>query len=466
MTTSSSSPSSSSSPPSSNSTGFSAVLRSRRRFLQALAAGGLATGGGLAANRLLGGDWGPGSVGGGSSPVDPTDWSASGAPGPGQPGQSPTGRRVPGAVDGRVLVVVDLVGGNDGLSTLVPAGDAGYHDRRPTLAIPDDEVLALDAEVGLHRSLARLHRRGITTVEGVGPVDGDLSHFAMTERWERGDVRGEAGLRTGFLGRLCDAVDHGGPLVGVSLQGPTPHLVCQQAATMSLSGRNDLWFLEPTDWVDALAFQRGLATFAGGDDELAGLVVDAYQELTNLANGLASGPGADDGDGDEINWDLPMFAEGGQLGHDLYFAADLIESGVGVQVVYVAHGDYDTHQGHQWRHPELLSEVDAAVDGFLDRAEVGGWGDSVLVATVSEFGRRVQENESGLDHGSASTMLVAGPVDDRRLGERPPLNDLDDDGNLKVGVGFDRYLASLAQEWLGVEAASILPGQPEPLGLF
>lgn len=90
----------------------------------------------------------------------------------------------------------------------------------------------------------------------------------------------------------------------------------------------------------------------------------------------------------------------------------------------------------------------------------------MVVATVSEFGRRVPENDSGLDHGVASTMLVAGPVADRRAGERPSLDDLNDDDNLRTAIGFDRYLASLAQEWLGVEAASVLPGEPRPLGLF
>jgi len=135
-------------------------------------------------------------------------------------------------------------------------------------------------------------------------------------------------------------------------------------------------------------------------------------------------------------------------------------------LVYVKTGDFDTHANHQYRQEENLNRVDAAIAGFCQRADDFGFGDKVLVATVSEFGRRVGESDGGLDHGSASTMLLAGPVKDQRVGERPSLTDLDEDGNLRVTTSFDRYLATLAQEWLGIEAASVLPGEPEPLGIF
>lgn len=425
---------------------------SRRRFLQSLTVAGAVTAGGGALFAYSGGPSGredPLAVGG--SPA--SDRSAGGAD------ADLSGRRVPGAVDGRILVIVDLQGGNDGLSTVVPAGDPRYYDLRPNLAVPEDEVLALDDEFGLHPSLARLHRRGITTVEGVGPIAGDLSHFAMTERWERGDARGDNGLRTGFLGRLADAVDDGSSLVGVSMQGPTAHLITNQAATMALGGPDDLWFLEPSDWGEVQAFQRGLGEFGGATD-LRSLTSSSYDELLTLARDLATD------DEDEPDWDDPMFSEGGSLGENLYFAADLIAADVGLRVVYAGEGDYDTHQDHQWRQADNLSRVDAAVDGFLNRAEDLGFADRVLVATISEFGRRVPENDGGLDHGSGSTMLLAGPVGDRRLGERPALDDLDEDDNLRVTVGFDRYLAGLAEDWLGVEAASVLPGEPEPLKIL
>lgn len=374
-----------------------------------------------------------------------------------QPTESdePTGRRLDGAVDGRVLVLVDLQGGNDGLSTLIPAGSSRYYDLRPDLAIED--VIEVDDEVGLHPNLARLHARGVATVEGVGPVEGDLSHFAMTARWERGDVNGQHSLRTGFLGRLADTLDDGSPLVGASMGGPTSWLTNETAATLSLRGRGDLWFLQPTDWDEASAFQSGLRRLGEGRQGRAGLISQSHEQLLDLAAAL---PAEND---EELDWQQPMLSEGGELGQQLYLAADLIEADLGMRVVYARIGGFDTHDSHAWEHPQLMSQLDAAVDGFLARMDDAGRAEDVLVATTSEFGRRVPQNGRGLDHGSASTMLLAGAVPAGRFGEPPSINDLDEDGNLRVTVPFDRYLGTLAESWLGIDAASILPGEPDVL---
>lgn len=455
--------------PSTGPAGSERTQLSRRGFLRAAGAiGAIGAGGGalLAAS----------GSGGGSGQAGSPDASAAGArraaEGLAQPtagGADPIGRRLPGAIEDRVLIVVDLRGGNDGLSTLAPIDDPILNDLRPRLAIDPEQILGLDDEVGLHPAMTRLQGRGLITVEGVGPTDGDLSHFAMTERWQRGDVTGSAGLRNGFLGRLTDAVDDGSPLTGVSVAGPTPHLLTDRASTMALDGPGGLWFLEPDHWFEIDAYRNGVGRLAGADwpvddggrrAKLLDSVSSSYGQLLELAADL--GPL----DEDEIDWDQPMLSDGGALGHGLYLAADLLAADVGVRVVYAADGDYDTHQGHEWRQQDNLGRLDAAVGGFLDRADELGFADRVLVATVSEFGRRVAENDDGLDHGAASTMLVAGPVDDRRLGDRPPLDDLDDDGNLRVTVGFDRYLGALSEQWLGVEAASVLPGRPQPIDLF
>lgn len=431
-------------------------LLSRRAFLRSLgAAGALAAGAGA----LAGCTSGPSSPSAG--PRGSSGGPATGGTGP----ADPVGRVVPGAVDGRVLVVVDLQGGNDGLSTLVPYGSGRYRELRPNLAVAGEDVLAGDGEVGFHPSLSRLAQRGVVTVEGVGPVAGDLSHFDMSARWQRGDVDGTGTrLRTGFLGRLTDALDDGSPLVGVALGGPSPHLVNERASTMSLDSLDALWFLEPADWSEASAYQQGLTAFGGDDDQLPAVAAGSYRQLLDLAGRLAAS--GDDEEGHDVDWEHPMVAEGGELGWQLYLAADLIGAGLGTRVVYTGVGGYDTHTDHAYAAEANLAQLDVAVDGFLARAGELGFADRVLVATVSEFGRRVPENGSGLDHGNASTMLVAGPLGDRRAGERPPLDDLDENDNLRTTIGFDRYLASLAQEWLGVEAASVLPGAPEPLGLL
>lgn len=438
-------------------------LTDRRTFLRRLAAVSAFGASGYALARV--GGSGPAAPGN-ESAFRPTSAATTDA-GASIPPEAIGGRLRDDAVGDRVLVIVDLQGGNDGLSTLVPAGDSRYYDLRPTLGVPDADVLSLDDEVGLHPSLARLHRRGVTTVEGVGPISGDLSHFAMTERWQRGDVDGTNPYRTGFLGRLIDTLDDGSPLVGVSLAGPTPYLQSQQAAALSLTDFDSLSAFQTHDWDDSRAWLSGLDRLIEGTDpnrstpsgDLAAVAGRAYRDLMNLAPRLDVEEG--------IDWEHPMLADGGELGRELYLAAALLDADVGVRVVYTAISGFDTHQDHQWVQADNLSQVDAAVDGFLDLMETSGRADDVVVATVTEFGRRVGENDSGLDHGTASTMLVAGSgVSDRRAGDRPDLGALDDDGNLAVTVGLDRYLAGLAEEWLGIEATSVLAGEPEPIGLL
>lgn len=109
-------------------------------------------------------------------------------------------------LDKRRLVIIEMDGGNDGLSTLVPYGMTGYKDVRSRIGIDPKELLALNDQMGLIKTLAPLHQRGLAVVQGIGTPNPDGSHFAMMDRWWTGDVRGEGKLTTGFLGRLADAI--------------------------------------------------------------------------------------------------------------------------------------------------------------------------------------------------------------------------------------------------------------------
>lgn len=362
----------------------------------------------------------------------------------------------PAPVDQRVLVLIEFQGGNDGPSMVVPYGSGAYYDLRPNLAIPAEEVLQIDDQVGLAPALARLHQRQISTVEGVGPVNGVLSHFEMVERWETGDMLGQGGQRAGFLARLSDAVDVGAAVTGLSVAGHTPRFNASASSTLAINNLNQLRVLTKDDWIFP-RYRAAVRSFGGGP--MATLMSESWNKLSNVGDSIQ-------GDIDGVDRETQMVKEGGRLGRQLAMAAELIKADVGVKVVHATLGGFDTHDGHRGRHNRLMQEFDAAVDGFLQVINDAGMGDRVLVATSSEFGRRVRENGSGLDHGAASSMLLAGPVASGRAGEPSPITDLDGNGNLKTTVPFDRYLASLAQDWLGVEAASILPNAPQPIGLF
>lgn len=363
---------------------------------------------------------------------------------------------LPAPVDQRVLVLIDFAGGNDGLSMVVPYGSSTYYDSRPNLAIAQEDVLQLDSEVGLAPALGRLHQRQLAAIEGVGPIDGSLSHFEMVDRWAQGDMLGLGGQRAGFLARLSDQVDVGGAVTGLSVAGHTPRLEASQSSTLSLSNLNQLRVLTDDGWIYP-RYRSAVRSFGGGP--MSSAISSSWNALFAVGDSMSS-------DIDRVDGDSQMVREGGGLGRQLAMAAEMIKADVGVRVIHAQMGGFDTHEGHSGRHNNLMGQFDAAVDGFLQEIEAVGMADRVLVATTSEFGRRVSQNGSGLDHGSASSMLLVGPIRSGRIGDPSPINDLDRNGNLKTTIAFDRYLAALAQEWLGIEAGSVLPNSPQPVGLF
>ncbi|MGI9597892.1 MAG: DUF1501 domain-containing protein, partial [Acidimicrobiales bacterium] len=206
-------------------------------------------------------------------------------------------------VDQRVLVLIEFQGGNDGLSMVVPYGSSAYYERRPRLAIPAEAVLPIDDQVGLAPSLARLHQRQLTTVEGVGPVDGVLSHFEMVERWELGDMRGVGGQRAGILARMADAVDAGGAVTGLSVAGHTPRLDASNSSTLALNDFNQLRVLTQDDWIYP-RYRSAVRSFGGGP--MSTVITDSWTKLFNVGDSIR-------GDIDKVNNDSLMVQEGARL---------------------------------------------------------------------------------------------------------------------------------------------------------
>jgi uncharacterized protein (DUF1501 family) len=379
------------------------------------------------------------------------------------PSAAPAAKDTPkaAAIDKRRLVIIEMDGGNDGLSTLVPYGMTGYQDLRSRIAIDPKELLAINDKVGLHKNLKQVQSRGMAIVQGIGTPNPDGSHFAMMDRWWSGDMRGDAQLTTGFLGRLADAVgDPAARAVALSIgSGSHPALRSQKAPTLSIPRADIAAALvgaKPDDET-RYAFQRALADMAvESSTDVSGLMIarrgnrDAVRFATTL-NGLPE----DNSDG----------YPGGVLSDGLKLAARLLEADPAIRIVHVPmSADFDTHDGDDQRHPELMNNFSTSVDAFLADLERRGIADQVLVATTSEFGRTVKDNNSGgTDHGTASVAMLLGPVKAGLHGEHPSLTKLDDDGQLIATVGFDQYYASIAETWFGVPASDVLPGSVKPL---
>ena len=395
----------------------------------------------------------------GATGATTTGAAASGSP-PSSGAAAPAATKVPAGRAARRLVIVEMDGGNDGMSTLVPNGMAGYADLRKRTKIDDKDLIGFGDKVALHRNLKGLKDRGLAIVQGVGTGTPDGSHFDMMERWWRGDVNGSAGMPTGFLGRLCDQLsDPAARVTGLSF-GSSNHISMQaaRASTLSIPGAGSAGYLAGADQGDRArrAFQDAVVQMSGGDRaDSFGTARRGLRDAIGVATMLQSL-------GEEKT---PAEYPGSNLGQSLKLTARLFAADPLVRVVHVPMGaDFDTHQDHPGRHPGLMQELNDAVVAFLADLDHRGLGDQVLVATTSEFGRTARDNGSnGLDHGTASVALLCGPVKAGLYGEHPSLTKLDDDDQLIATVGFDQYYATLAESWFGIPATEVLPGKAQPI---
>jgi uncharacterized protein (DUF1501 family) len=365
--------------------------------------------------------------------------------------------------DGRVLVVVQLDGGNDGINTVVPFADEGYAKHRKALRLPADRLLKIDAETGLHpalRGAADLLESGrLAIVQGVGYPNPSRSHFKSMAIWHSADLglaRGEGAdpdsrAVFGWLGQVLDGrlrPADGAPHAAFVGAGALPTALRGRRAVASALTR-------PEDAI--LALPAAAAGPAGGED-LAAFVrrstLDAYAMSDRMADILRA---ADAGTG------YPATGLAGRL----RTVARLLKGGFGTRVYYVTQPGYDTHYAQLPFHADLLAELGGALKAFLDDLAAAGLADRVAVLCFSEFGRRAAENGSqGTDHGTAGPVLLAGPgVRPGLVGAAPRLTDLDD-GDLKMGLDFRRVYATVLADWLGLPARDALGGAFERLPLF
>jgi uncharacterized protein (DUF1501 family) len=413
----------------------------RRAFIVGLGAAGAAAAGAA---------WGP-KVGGGAIrrsrlrtiPAAPSDLPAASNP-------------------ERALVVLEMAGGNDGFSMLVPYADPTYASIRQRTSIDPATVLRLDNEVGLHPSLTKIHAAGAAWVQGIGVAHPDLSHFEMLRRWWLGDPdgvgAGPAHDGTGFLGRLCDAVgDMAAPAVGVSLgTSPTPALIASRVSTTALA-TGDGTFPVPGDDAAAAAWRAAWNAMAHPDRADAMARAFARRGARQAMDISAIF--------EHLPPENPAYPQS-DLAASLALGARVLAASAGVRVLHVpVGGDFDTHSGHRDKYGPVMDDFDGAVGAFLDDLNRRGLGPSTVVMTVSEFGRRAADNgTNGLDHGTASVAMIAGaPVRAGRYGRYPSLSALDDDGNVSATVGMVDYYATVAA-WMGADPAALLPGSPTPIG--
>jgi uncharacterized protein (DUF1501 family) len=363
--------------------------------------------------------------------------------------------------DGRILVVVQLDGGNDGINTVVPFKDEGYAKHRKTLRLPAGNLIKVKDGVGLHPAMAEvgklLEKGSLTVVQGVGYPNPSRSHFESMAVWQTARRSPREHAPPGWLGRAFD------PGKGAPRGEPASVYVGGGELPVALRGRRCIAsaLTRPEDFVlDPDADTRRLLGGAPAADDLTAFVrrhaLDAYATADRMGALLKSG---DDG----------ASYPDSELARRLRMVARLIKAGTGTRVFYARQGGYDTHAGQFGTHYQLLSELSGALGAFLKDLTGSKLAERVAVLCFSEFGRTVKENGSaGTDHGTAAPVFLAGPgVKGGLVGATPSLTDLDPrHGDLKVQTDFRRVYAGVLEDWLGLASKDALGGSYERVELF
>jgi uncharacterized protein (DUF1501 family) len=377
----------------------------------------------------------------------------------------------------RVLVLLELTGGNDGLATLVPFEDDRFWRARKTLAHDKATLLKIDDGRGLNvlhpalkNTAARFARGQVAFVQGVGYANQNLSHFVSRDIWAAAPS-GPNMPPTGWLGNWRDRelASSDDPLAMLEVgTSAVPYSLRSRVAlapavesleTYGFVGamRNDV---ERDGGARRLECMRALHATPSGEPTL-----DYVQDNFNLAQRTSA----------ILRTTLTPKSKAAypptRIGQDLKLVAGVIAHGLPTRVFHVQASGFDTHVKQRRDHERLLAQVDAAVEAFLVDLEARGLHERVSVLSISEFGRRVQESglgeDAGTDHGAASVQIAWGAkVRGGVIGEQPDLEHLDRDGNLVARIDFRRVYTTVIEQWLGGDADAMLGGVHEPLELF
>jgi uncharacterized protein (DUF1501 family) len=367
---------------------------------------------------------------------------------------------------GRVLVVLQLDGGNDGLNTVAPYADDEYVKRRPRLHLNAKTVTKIDDHVGFHPALAGfgklLESRQLAVVQSVGYPNPERSHFESMAVWHtaRRDAKGDT---PGWLARELDAkppvAGSDVPALHVSAELLPQALVGSQRHVPSLNSleqfRRRLGIPEGAGAREQRAALDGVASEERGKpgsllqfvERSAVLTYTSSARLESVATTGATG--------------YPEFYG---LAQRLRLIGQLVKAGLSTSIYYTRLGGFDTHANQAGTHDNLLREMGASLQAFLKDMGDSGNGQRVVVLVFSEFGRRLAENASvGTDHGTAAPVfLLGGAVKSGLHGPYPNLRDLAD-GDPKFAIDFRRIYATLLDRWLGCPAEKVLGEKFEPL---
>jgi uncharacterized protein (DUF1501 family) len=394
-----------------------------------------------------------------------------------------------------ILVVVNVDGGNDWLNMMPPTGGANrtvYEQRRPTLAVPRSGLVEIGPGAGLSvdfTGMSLLSDRGrVAWIPGIGMNNPNLSHFVSIDLWGQGSAQPNG---TGWLGRFADqAFDPTGDVLrGITVTNDLP-VMLRGGGRSFVSVTSASGFVYPASlrggrlgapW-DPDLLQAGFAAAVGTAipaappgypyaAQVGKSFLDATLSFGNAGTLPPRTPAVPyPGDASYPVRRLDGGALSGGLSRQLKLVAQMLENGIDAEVFFTRIGGWDTHANQAVDHPNLMRTLGGAISAFYEdlgsiATASGNARDRTMILAWSEFGRRVQQNENGTDHGTAGLALCVGrSVTGGFYAPYPDLSDLDGNGNMKFTVDFRSLYATVLERWLGLSAAAtdavLLQGAP------
>ena len=368
----------------------------------------------------------------------------------------------------RVLVVLSLSGGNDGLNTLIPYGNPKYYDYRPTLGISEDQMLPINDELGYHPSMVehkRMYDEGnVAVIQGVGYPNPSTSHFRSMDIWHTCEPD-KVGTE-GWLGRAIRDLDPNveNVLTGVNFGRGLPRALVAPGVPVSSVGNLETY---------------GVLTGIDGESERA-RAINVFSRMYSPA--LGSGPvtdyiretgtsalkGADILKTAPAQYTSTVEYGGDPIGQGLRQIAQVHLADLGARILYTTspYNGFDTHAAQAGAHSQLLMNVSRGVADFYEDLREHNRGEEVLLFMFSEFGRRVYDNGGGTDHGTGGICWVIGdPVKGGLYAEYPSLKPegLEGGGDLQHTVDFRCVYATILEKWMGLDSKPIVGGSFEQL---
>lgn len=351
----------------------------------------------------------------------------------------------------KVLVILQLSGGNDGLNTVIPFRNDLYYKSRPRLGIEKAKLLSLNDEAGLHSALSGLKELyddgSLGILNNVGYPNPDRSHFRSMDIWHTGSESSEY-WNSGWIGRYLDAQCHG-------CDKPTYALELDDTLSLALKGEN----------IKAIAMRDPKRLYGTANEKFFKEILADHKKESGeqTADYLYKTLSETLSSADYIFRQSkmnPSKAEypKSEIGQSLKTIASLIYSDINTKVYYLSLGSFDTHINQAIQQQNLFNQMNEAIKAFTKDLKANGRFNDVLFMTFSEFGRRVAQNASGgTDHGTANNMFfISGALKQKGLiNALPDLSDLSE-GDLKYKIDFKNVYATVLKNWLGVDEQKIL----------